>query len=160
MGEPGKLLFTDFGKNHSLIKRQWIASVVLLVGYGFAFYNRWRDWQISVRFPWLWNEAPPSHPFFADLLILLIILVALNVATARSIKKMEIRVFSSGIEGYAVKTWGFLPRLRYFELKYDEIKSVKKHRWGVSIRSAAGRYSIVVHNPEIVCQKISALCGV
>jgi len=42
-----------------------------------------------------------------------------------------------------------------FELAYDDIKSVKQHKYGLTIRSETGRYVIIVHNPQCCASEIS-----
>ncbi|MCL2402142.1 MAG: hypothetical protein FWC90_05810 [Oscillospiraceae bacterium] len=154
MSDAGKLLFTEFGRNHTLIKRQWVAAIFLLISYGLNFYRRWDYWRIRTRFYWLWDEVP-TFPFFADLLIFAILIILIAWTTGKVINKNEIYVYQNGIEGYGFKVWDFWPRLHKFELRYDDIKSVKQRRWGISIRSTNGRYRLIVHSPEMCVEKIT-----
>jgi hypothetical protein len=126
MNDTKNLLFTDSGKGHYLIKHQWVLVIIFLFGCGITFY----------------------------ILILAIPLAGLAWTTGKAIDKNEINNYDNGIEGYGFKAGGFLPRLHNFELGYDDIKSVKKRRWGFVIRSTKGRFSLIVHNPEICVEKI------
>ncbi|MCL2702403.1 MAG: hypothetical protein FWE91_02185 [Defluviitaleaceae bacterium] len=154
MNDTKKLLFTDSGKNHTLIKRQWVAAILSLISLGLTFYSRWNNWQIRNQFYRLWDELP-SFPFFADLLVLAILIVILASAAGKAIGRSEIHIYDNGIEGYGFKFWDFRPKMHNFALRYDDIRSVKKHRWGLSIRSAEGRYNLIVRSPEICAEKIN-----
>jgi len=155
MNDTKKLLFSDSGKGHPLIMRQWVAVVLALIGNGLTFYNRWSNWQTRTQFYWLWSELPPSSPFFADVLLLSVLGIALAISMGKVISKNEIYIYDNGIEGYGFKFWGFWPRVHYFELGYDDIESFRKRRQGLSIHSAYGQYRFIVHNPEMCIEKIT-----
>ena len=157
MNDDNKLLFSDSGEGHSSIKWQWICAILVVLCYGSLFYLRWRDWQFVAQIYGFWSESPPTFPSFADLLLLIfpVIVVALIIATGKAIGKNEIYVYNNLIKGYGIKSWGFLPRVHHFELKYDEILSVKTRKGKILIRSMTGRYEIFVHSPEIAHKIIS-----
>ena len=155
MSDDRRLLFTDSGKNNKSMKWTWIAVVILLINIAIAFYSRLNNWQLRKEFYWLWEDLP-SFPFFADLVVLVIILVLVAWRTAVGTRKNEIHIYDNGIVGRGFKAWDFLIRIHSFDLSYDEITSVKKNRWGISIRSTKGRYTLFVNNPEICVVQISS----
>ena len=158
MNDDNKLLFADFGEAHSSIKWQWISGILFAFCMCLAYYNQWRNWQIRVRFYWLWSEPPPAFPCLLSLLLLVFAAtyVALCYATVKSIGKNEIYVYNNLIKGCGFKRWGFLPRVHHFELKYDEILSVKKGtQRRIIIRSTTGRYEVFIDSPEIAHKIIS-----
>ena len=147
MKDTGKLLLTETGEDHPLIGWQWVVIILFLINGGIRFHSLWRQWQLRRQFYWLWYEVP-DIPSFDDLLYLALLLIptalgiAAALATGKAISKTKILVYENGIEGYGLKTWDFWPRVHKFELAHSEIKSVKKRRWGVSIRSTEGRYAL------------------
>ena len=159
MNDESKLVFTDSGEGHTLIKTQWIPEIICIVGFMITFHSRWRNWQLRVQLYWLWSETPPTFPFFADLLVFTVILIALGIITGKAIGKNKIYIYDDLIKGYGFKTWAFLPRVHHFEIRYDEILSVKKYRYSIYIRSTTGRYLVIVNSPDAAHMTISQICG-
>ena len=160
MDDTRKLLLTDSGENHPTIKRQWLAAALGLFSTGLAFFSRWEYWRMRRQLDWLWDEAV-TFPSFVDILVLAlpIITVVLPLAIGRAINKMQVSVYDNGIEGYGLKPWDFWPRLHHFELSYNNIESIKRHKSGLFIRSTEGRYNLIIHNSERLHQKIIEQSG-
>ena len=150
-GEAMKLIYSDFGKGHSSIKWAWFGLVCGLAGNILTFYSRWIQWEEQQQFYFSWVE-PPSPPSLTWFMIFNILLIASTVTVTIATGKHEIHIYDNGIEGFGFKFTGLF--LREFKLDYADITSVKKHKWGLSIRSAMGRYRVFVSNPELCVDTI------
>jgi hypothetical protein len=160
MSDTRKLLITDSGKGHPSIKRQQIVAILLFLGNSLLLYMHWHEWQQQRQLYWLWNGyGVPAFPSFLNILAFTLIIFGTisTLATSKTIGKMKISVYDDGVEGYGLKPWGLWPKLHKFKLGYNNIESVKKHKASISIRSTAGRYNLVVHNPERIYPKITEM---
>ena len=146
-----KLIFSDNGKGHFSNKWAWAGLVCSLLGNVLTFCNQWARWEQTQQFYFLWYELPdpPSINRALAISIFLIIAAVLNtIATAKN----EIHIYEDGIEGYGFKFWGLW--VRRFELKFEDIMSMKASKWGMTIRSKKGRYVVIVHHPKFCAELI------
>jgi hypothetical protein len=88
------------------------------------------------------------------ILILSIPLTVFIWTVVKTIGKNDIYIYDNGIEGCGFKKGSLIPKLYNFDLSYNEIKYAKKQYMGLVIHSTKGRYSLIVHNPEICVEKM------
>lgn len=146
-----RLICSDFGKGHPTIKLGWIGVIAGLASSVLAFQGRQNQWELAPQFYFLWSEIPVP-PSLIGWMIFNIVLIALAVISAITTGKHEIHIYDNCIDGCGFKFWGFF--LHDFKLKYADINSVKKHKWGLTIRTTMGRYSVFVHNPTLCADTI------
>ncbi|MCL2286563.1 MAG: hypothetical protein FWC32_09410 [Firmicutes bacterium] len=139
-----KLLYSDSGKGHSSIKLGWISAAIGLLGAGITIYSRYTTWRLQQEFYFLWYDVP-SLPSIIVPLAISILTIILAAIAAITISKHEMHIYDNKIEGYGNTFWGLWAHK--FVLEYDDVISVKKRKWGLSIRSKMGRYSIFIHDP-------------
>ena len=103
------------------------------------------------------TARPPSVAAFVIINIALIVIALLGIIATG---KYVIHIYENKVVGRGLKLLGLW--VNEFELGYDDIKSVKKHKWGLTIISARGRYRIVCHNPaycaDIIQKNVFAVC--
>ena len=148
MDTQGKLLFSDSGKDHPYIDMQWISIFLILLSNSLFLYARFDNWRLQRQFYWLWEHVP-TYPFFLDLMILAVMGTLLTFATGSAIRKMELSVYETGIEGYGFRKWGLLPRTHRFLMKYDEIEHIKYKKRYLSIRGVDGTYTLFINHPDL-----------
>jgi len=86
-------------------------------------------------------------------MLLNVVLIVSAVIGFITTSKNELHIYDSGIEGCGFKFCGFF--LHDFKLDYADIISVKKHKWGLTLRTTTGRYSVLVCDPSLCVDTIA-----